>query len=48
MKIKLSGYRGNDMVRFSVRKNLRRFFPPYFLIEIDTKKIKQREKNQRA
>lgn len=46
MKIKFAGHRSNDMVRFSVRKNLRRFFPPFFWIEIDTKKIKPREKNK--
>jgi len=48
MKIKLKGFRGHSVTTLSLSnmKKYRKFFPPYFTIEIDTSKIKERKKGE--
>lgn len=47
MKIKLLGLVSRERVCLSIPKKFKRFFPDYFIIEIDTETIKKRKKGDK-
>lgn len=48
MIIKLKGSRIDSPVRLFVPKSQRKYFPEYFIVGIDTKKVIEREKDKRG
>lgn len=48
MIIKISGCERYGKANFNIPKVMRKYFPKYFIVEIDTSKIKPREKGGKA